>query len=99
MTIRIKVMRSILVMSMLPGLTQTGSAQTEIPMSTEKGTLTVIFSGFVRDFGDTVRLHASIRNDTSFKFRSVMFAMYGYDANGNDLWLCGDADNKRRRRL
>jgi hypothetical protein len=58
-------------------------------MSTEKGNLTLVFNGFVRDVGNASRLQASIRNDTPFKFRSVMFAMYGYDANGHDLWLCG----------
>jgi hypothetical protein len=82
-------------MSVLFGLTEVGFAQREIPMSSEKGTLTLIFNGLVPDvaradpFGDVVRLQASIRNDTTFKFRSVIFAMYGYDANGHDVWLCG----------
>lgn len=78
-----------LAVSVLTGLAQTASAQKEIAMQTGKGNLTLIFSGFSQDRYGMSSLQASIRNDTAFKFRNVMFAMYGYDANGHELWLCG----------
>ena len=70
-------------------LTQIGFAQKEIPMSTEKGNIALILKGFAPGVGGGVRLQGSIRNDTSFKFNNVMFELNGYDANGNNVNLCG----------
>jgi hypothetical protein len=67
----------------------------EISLPTEKGNITLIFTGFsqdssVPDMSDAiVHLQASLRNETSFKFRSVMFELNAFDANGNNVRLCG----------
>jgi hypothetical protein len=80
------------VIAIATAVTPIGLAQTEIPMSTEKGNITVIYDGFDRESafpgGGTVRLKASIRNDTPFKFQSVMFELNAYDEEGNDLREC-----------
>jgi hypothetical protein len=86
--------RLAVLMPMLIGLAQIGFAQKEIPIPTEKGTLTLLFNGFAPErsgeaYPKAIYLQVSLRNDTPFKFQSVSFAMYEYDANGNDLWLCG----------
>lgn len=75
-------------------LTQIGFAQKEIPMLTEKGTVTLIFNGFSQETPavsgmQAVRLQASIRNDTPFTFAGLMFELNGYDASGNDVKECG----------
>jgi hypothetical protein len=70
-------------------LAQIGLAQKEIPMSTEKGNITLILKGFAPDVAGGVRLQGSIRNDTPFKFKNVMFDLNGYDANGKNVNLCG----------
>jgi len=79
-----------IVLSVLLGLVPIAHAQKEIAMPTPKGNLTLLFGGFLKqdDWGG-VRLQAAIRNDTPFTFESVMFAMYGYDANGQDVCCVG----------
>jgi len=67
--------------------------QKEIPLPTEKGTITLIFNKFdieVPGVSDViVHLRGSLRNDTSVKFRRVMFELNGFDATGNNVRLCG----------
>ncbi len=73
-------------------LAQIEFAQKEIPMPTDKGTLTVIFNEFTPGGsfpgGGMVHLKASIRNDTLFKFKSVTFELTAYDKGGNDIEEC-----------
>jgi hypothetical protein len=69
-------------------------APREIPLSTPKGTITLIYSDLTNDgFGggrlQPVKLHASLRNDTSVTFSSLEVVLYGHDSNSADLWLCG----------
>jgi hypothetical protein len=77
------------VWSMFIGLSPIGFAQTEIPMSTEKGNITLIFNGFAATTLSTRHLNGSLRNDTPFTFKDIMVEMNGYDANDQKLWLCG----------
>ena len=76
-----------------------GLAQKEIPMPTEKGNITLIFNGFAEgdEFYGTksLRLQASIRNDTPFKIRSVIVGLNGYDAAGNYVPFLNSYDGSR----
>jgi hypothetical protein len=69
---------------------QGGFAQKEIPIPTDKGTITLIFNGFAPyAYTGGWRLQGSLRNDTPFTFELIEFKLNGYDTDGNDVKLCG----------
>lgn len=88
-------MRAVVTISILLGLTQIGFAQKEIPMSTEKGNITLLYDDIITN-GAFSTLQGSIRNDTPNALTSLVFEVVAYDQNGADLRMC-DAYNTGSR--
>lgn len=95
MTMWTKPNRVVVALSILVGLTQIGFAQKEIPMSTEKGTVTLVFDGMITN-GAFSTLEGRIRNDTPNDITHLVFEFVAYDQNGADLRMC-DAFNTGSR--
>jgi hypothetical protein len=70
-------------------------AQQEIPMSAEKGNITLLFDNITTN-GTFSTLQGSIRNDTPNELISLDFEVVGYDQDGIDVRMC-DASNTGAR--
>src|ERR1035438_6117778 len=87
--------RAVVMMSILLGLTQIGLAQKEIPMSTEKGNITLVYDDITTN-GAFSTLQGSIRNDTPNDLISLVFEAVAYDQTSTDLRMCDAANTGSR---
>ena len=71
------------------------SAQNEISMPTEKGTITLVCEDVINNGAFSI-LEGSIRNDTPNELTSLVFEVAAYDQNGIDVRMC-DAFNTGSR--
>lgn len=64
-------------------------AQKEIPMPTEKGTVTLLMQNLTPGRYGNATLEGAIRNDTAFKIEFLEFELVGYNTSNVDIKACG----------
>uniref|UniRef100_Q022G9 Uncharacterized protein n=1 Tax=Solibacter usitatus (strain Ellin6076) TaxID=234267 RepID=Q022G9_SOLUE len=68
-------------------LAQSSFAQKEIPMSTDKGNIVLLYNDIIAS-GSFSTLFGSIRNDTPNELTSLDFEVVAYDQTGADVRMC-----------
>jgi hypothetical protein len=76
-------------------LAQLSFAQKEIPMSTDKGNIVLLYNDMIAS-GSYSTLSGSIRNDTPNELTSLDFELVAYDQTGADVRMC-DRSNAGRK--